>query len=44
MRYEGSDLRKIEPSHRLGEDAISLLAELGYALDAADALQREGVL
>jgi formyl-CoA transferase len=44
MRYEGSALRAIEPSHTLGADTAALLHELGYGEAAVEELQQGGVV
>ena len=44
MRYEGSALRPLDPSHKLGADVDDLLAELGYDAAQAAHLREAGVV
>jgi len=44
MRYEGSDLKILEPSHKLGADAHHLLDELGYSSSDISSLEETGVI
>ena len=45
LRFLGSELRPLEPSHRLGEDAESVLGRrLGRTSDQVDALRQDGVI
>lgn len=41
MRYEGSSLRPLEPSHQLGADNESLLRELGFSPEDLSQLANE---
>ncbi len=42
MRYEGSPLRAIEPSHSLGTDRMRLLDELGFSEDEVAKMRANG--
>jgi len=44
LRFEGSALTSIEPSHPLGADNDALLCELGFGPDRIAALKSEGVV
>jgi CoA:oxalate CoA-transferase len=44
MRYEGSALRPLEPSHALGADNDGVLRELGYSADTTAQLKASGVV
>jgi formyl-CoA transferase len=44
MRYEGSRLRALEPSHKLDADTDRILGELGYSADSAAQLRASGVV
>ena len=44
LRFFGSELRTLEPSHALGADAEAILTELGRDPDAVAALRRDKVI
>jgi CoA:oxalate CoA-transferase len=44
LRFLGSELRPLEPSHALGADAAAILSEIGRDPDAVAALRRDKVI